>query len=207
MDLKTQKINNLISDYMKISKAKGFFNIPASTDPKNKNYKYFEEIINEWGDNPSFDTHGFLIANFQRVDPKPLFPAQLKTKIAWNAFLNYRTVLSTKTEKNGNIIKAFENSKEVIIQKIGEYNCHKIFREKSPNSNMSLGMLLFFKNIISPYFCVTNKYFIEELKVLDDDLRQMIDLEDLTTKRKFIKTLPNEIKEKLINITGSELWI
>lgn len=198
-------IEKLIDYYVVGCQKRNEFKIPASKDKKHKNYKYFERVVDMYSSVPDFDPYAFIEANL--VD-QIRYPAQLCTKIAFSRFRAYKDRLSANNKgpsKEDAIVQGFINTKEIITVKMGEYNPIQFFNYS--NGEMSPGIAMFLKGLISPYYCMVCKPFWEKIRVLDNDLSQLINYDDLKIKRAFVGSLGTRIKNKLKKIVGEEFWI
>jgi len=202
---KESLIDKLIEAYINGCRKRGEMKIPASTDKTHKNYKYFEKVIDMYGSVPDFDPYVFAEANLM---DQIRYPAQLSTKVAFSRFRAYKEKLNADNKgpsKEDVLLQAFKNTKETIEAKMGEYNPVSFF--SCGDSDMSPGLAMFIKGLISPHYCMVCKPFWEKIRILDPDLSQLLNFEDLKVKRAFISSLNTRAKSKLKKIVGEEYWV
>lgn len=202
--MKKDAVKELIEAYVIGCKKRNYFKIAASEDPEHKNFKYFEKVIQMFGNVGDWDAITYIEAN---LEDKIRFPAQLATKVAFKRFRDYKDKINamSKDNKEDNLTQAFKNSVNSIIARVGKYDPSEFFDETS--SDMSPGLALYMKGMISKQYCVVCKPFWIKIKNLDPDILQMFNIEELRDLRERMTAINKKSLSALKKIVKEEYWI
>jgi hypothetical protein len=72
---------------------------------------------------------------------------------------------------------------------------------------MSVGLALYIKGLISPYFCVICRQFWKKIDKLDPDIMQIFSLQELKNKRLLLLSKNRKLLNELKKIIGEDNWI
>lgn len=168
--------------------SKGFYDYerdgkyPGDKIREAKNWKYFEDVYEEYEDDQLFDPEIFMDAIFRRLAKKDhIFPAQLRTKINRDYYKDYRMKLrmtsNTTKEKEmmGDIINTYKfirrrlNKEELTFQDL-----NKFFNNTEDNIIVSDGLFCCIHEMISPFYYVVSKSFQTAYNNSDIDIQEEI---------------------------------
>lgn len=192
------KVWQIYKAYEVQAKKRGDFRkyLPAKTDPRQaKNWKYFEQVYQNFSHDSMFDPYIFMEAQFRNVPKdRTLFPAQLKTKPAIEKYKDHREALKVKDPiTNTEAILESLAATCKFLKKWWQRNSlptksYKEFFTPKDGELMSEGMLFCLQSMISKYFMSVSKHFRQEYGKLDPDMRwEVVSPDDL--KRYKIKLM------------------
>jgi len=153
--------------------------LPAKTDPRQaKNWKYFEQVHQNFSKDSVFDPFIFMEAQFRNIPKdKTVYPAQLKTKVAINKYKEHREALKIKDDGDetarliNNMAATFKFMKKWWKQHDLPMDSYMELFKKAGTEMMSEGMLFCLQGMISKYFMAVSKHFLREYEQLDPDVK------------------------------------
>lgn len=153
--------------------------LPVKTDPRQgKNWKYFEQVHQNFAKDSMFDPYIFIEAQFRNVPrDKTIFPAQLKTKVAIQKYHDHREALKVRDNVDEskriieNLASTFRLMKKWWKKNDLPMDSYREFFTKSDTEMMSEGMLYCLQGMISKYFMSVSKHFLREYEKLDPDIK------------------------------------
>ena len=153
--------------------------LPTKTDPREgKNWKYFEQVYQNFAKEPTFDPYIFIEAQFRNVQKdKTVYPAQLKTKVAIEKYREHRDAIKIHDEGSEtkrmieNMAATFKFMKRWWKQHNLPMDSYSELFNNSGSEMMSEGMLFCLQGMISKYFMAVSKHFLREYEQLDPDIK------------------------------------
>ena len=122
------KILELVRIYIKHKRKKTFKFRNLSTIKKSKDWKYFEDTINNFSNNEEWDSYKYIATLFEEYGD--VWPAQLPTNKSWKIYLDNRD----RFEKN--------ITKEVVLELLLTYKSVKNYCKKYNNDVIDYSMYL-----------------------------------------------------------------
>lgn len=160
---------------------------------KSKNFKWFLETWDKYKDEQNFDAYIFIESVFKGLkDGDKIFPAQLKTKKAYEKYREHKMSLkmtkkiSTDKKILGDIYQTFKFLR-TKIEEVNYENLRNVFFNAGDNY-ISDGVFYAMQNMLSPFYLSVSRSFHEVYEELDLDIKQeIIDKEDLISIGAFIR--------------------
>lgn len=153
--------------------------LSTKSDPReHKNWQHFEAVYELHDQDPTFDAHIFMEAQFRNMTKgKTIYPAQLKTKSAENRYIEHREAIKAKdvTTNTDQIIHSLASTFK-FFKKWWKQNGllmddYASFFAKDSTEMISTGMAFCIQGMISKYFMSVSTHFIREYKDLDPDYK------------------------------------
>jgi len=153
--------------------------LPTKEDPRaSKNWKYFEQVLDNFSHDTFFDPFIFMEAQFRNLTKgETLFPAQLKTKSAVNKYNEHKESLKTRDTNSDskaimeNLASTYRFLKKWWKNKDLPKDSYKEFFTRNDGELLSEGMLFCLQSMISKYFMAVSKHFNEEYGNLLSDMK------------------------------------
>jgi hypothetical protein len=175
------KVWQIYKAYKNQAKKRGDFRnyLPIKEDPReSKNWKYFEQVLDNFSHDTLFDPFVFMEAQFRNLSKgETLFPAQLKTKTAVKKYIEHKDALrvvdvdSSSKVMMESLAATYRFLKRWWKNKGFEKDSYKEFFTRIDGEILSEGMLFCLQSMISKYFMAVSKHFNEEYNNLDLDMK------------------------------------
>lgn len=186
---------------------------PGDKIRNSKNFKYFEEVWDMYKNDPNFDIMIFIDSVFHNITPgKKIYPAQLKTKRAYNDYKQYRMKmkLGEKIGPSKQIMEGLASTYKLISRKLdkkklSEDDLNRFFNEVEDGEVISPGMFYAIQEMISPFYMSVSKSFRKAYFNADPDIQQEIIDEDKLENLKALVRLKSRVHGFAMKLFGSDI--
>lgn len=197
-NLKEKQIWELAQAYHAFNQKRGMHRkfLPTKSDPReSKNWKYFEQVYENFKDDSTFDPHMFIEAQYRSIGKdKVLYPAQLKTKVAIDKYHEHRN--------NNRVIDRNSDTERILINLASTYKFlkkwwknhekqrgdYESFFRIEEGELISDGFSYCVQGMISKYFMAVSKTFNKYYHRLDPDMKwEIIPPDELKSYRVKLK--------------------